>query len=59
MCLFAENLLRGVNLFVAPFELPLFILDEIGYSVLHAQNPNGAQNLKKPAMLDHDIGDDG
>lgn len=59
MCVLAENLSREVYLFVAPFELPLFILDEIGDSVLHAQKLNGAQNLKKPVVIDHDIGDDG
>lgn len=64
MCLHANKFLSKVDDTVAPYELHLFILDEIGQhyfsqSVLHAPTHYGASNTRKPVVVDHDIGEDG
>lgn len=64
MCLHDNNLLSKVNEIVAPYELHLFVLDEIGQpnlgqSVLCAPTHYRAGNTRKPIVVDHDIGEDG
>lgn len=64
MCLHASNLFSKINELVAPYELHLFVLDEIGQqklgqSVLRAPTHYGAGNTRKPIVVDHDIGEDG
>lgn len=64
MCLHASRFLSKVNEVVAPSELHLFILDEIGEHSLCqlafcASTRNGVRNSRRPAMVDQDIGEDG
>ena len=64
MCLHVNRLLSKINEVVAPFELHLFILDEIGSDNLCqpavcSSTRNGARNSRKPVVVDHDIGEDG
>lgn len=64
MCLHAKYFSSKVNDGVAPSELPLFILDEVGaqtyiQSMLHAKFHNGARNCQKAFVLDNDLVEDG
>ncbi|KAF8397136.1 hypothetical protein HHK36_016043 [Tetracentron sinense] len=63
MCLNIENSVSEVDLVVAPLELPLFILDEIGHinqstSPIYAQH-YGASSYKATFILKHDLCEDG
>lgn len=61
MCVNAKKFSSKLNEIVAPHELPLFILDEIGeqiyvQSVLHAQRHAGGSNtIRNLVVLDHDL----
>jgi len=64
MCLHVNKFSLKINEVVAPFELHLFILDEIGTNnlcqpALCSSTQNGAGNSRKPLVVDHDIGEDG
>lgn len=64
MCVNAKKFSSKVNEVATPYELPFFILDEIGeqsnvQSVLLAQTDAGARNTRNLVVLGHDIGDDG
>lgn len=64
MCLHANRLSSKVHEVVAPSELHLFILDEIGEHSLcqlafRASTHNGARCSRRSAVVDQVIGEDG
>ena len=64
MCLKVENHLSDVNEVVAPFELPLFVLNDNRHLTnsqvwFHALMPCVARNLREHVMSKHDVCEDG
>ncbi|KAF8402516.1 hypothetical protein HHK36_010601 [Tetracentron sinense] len=64
MCVNADNSFSNVDEVVAPFELPFFVLDEIGHitystSLLCAQMLNRIVSYRNPVVLKHDLCEDG
>lgn len=63
MCIHTNIILSKVNLALALYRLPPFILDEIGEQsldkhILNAKLHSEARN-SNPVLLGHDVGDDG
>lgn len=60
MCLHVSKFLLKINEFVAPDELHLFVLDEIGdhnlsYTALCASMHTSARNSRNPVVVDQEI----